>query len=148
MPRLALALMLLAVGTIVRAEDDEQLLETPPAQGIPERMQELEREWAEDVGTKETDVETPEPTPMDEAHEAARGAEAEHETEIDTPPVPPHHDDVPAPKKSSGLESPLRRATPERPTVRGTPPPQPKEDAGAPEAPAKPAPRKATAAEE
>ena len=142
---MALVLVLLAFGTIVRAEDDEQILETPPAQGIPERMQELEHEWAEDVGTKDTDVEPPEPTPMDEAHEAARGAEAEHET--DAPATSPHPDEAAAPKKPSPLDSPLRRTTPERPTVRGTPPSQPKEGAGTPEAPAKPTPQRATAEE-
>jgi hypothetical protein len=134
-PRLVLAVLLLLVATAWAGEDDERLLETPPAQGMPERMQELEREWAEDVGTKDPDVEPAEPEPLDEAHDAARGAEEAPDPDVPTLPQP---DEPPVAKKRSPvLESPIQRTTPEPPTVRGTPPPVPKE--GAAETPAKPA---------
>jgi hypothetical protein len=136
--RLGLVVLLLAIAAVARAEDEEQLLETPPAQGIPERMQELQKEWSEDVGTKDEDVELPEPAPLDEAHDAARGAEDDEpeRPQVVTPPRPA--EEPPPAKKSSSLESPIRRVVPERPTVRGTPPPAPKDDAAPP---AKPSPR-------
>jgi hypothetical protein len=145
--RIVLAALLLAVASMARAEDDEQLLETPPAQGMPERLQELEREWADDIGTKDAgadaDAERPEPAPLDEAHEAAQGTESPEPE----PSPPPHAEEPPAPRKSSPvLESPIRRATPERPVVRGTPPPAPKE--GETEAPAKAPAHRATTPEE
>jgi hypothetical protein len=143
--RLILAVVFLVAGATARAaDDDEHLLETPPPQGIPERMEELEREWAEDVGEKQTDVEVPEPAPLDEAHDAARGAD--EAPDPDVPTTVPQPEAPPAPKKSTTLESPLQHAKPERPTVRGMPPAPPKE--GAAEAPAKRAPHAPTAAEE
>jgi hypothetical protein len=120
----ALLLRLVALGAVAGAEDEEQLLETPPPQGIPERLQDLEREWADDVGAKDPDAEPPpEPSPVDEAHEAPRGTD---EAPASEPPPPGPADESVPPKKSSPLlPSPIGRTTPERPNVRGMPPVQP-----------------------
>ncbi len=105
-------LLLLAVCAGVRADDDEELLETPKHEGLPERLQALEREWAEDVGSKEP----------------AEEAEDEPEAVVPHDVVPPLDDaaEEPAPAKSAPQEHvppPVRPAvrSPIESTSRGRP---------------------------
>ena len=132
--RLAVLLALvLALRGAARAEDDDGLLDTRPlGQAIPERLQTLEREWADDVGTKE---------PVDATDDAA---EEPHEPE-------PFEDDAePPPKPHPSAEEPVpvkpKSALPERPAAparRGVSlehpgGPAPKGDGSTPEKPGPP----------
>jgi hypothetical protein len=57
--RLTVVVLALCLAGAAAADDDEGLLETPPLGGIPERMEVLEREWDEDVGTKDPEPVAP-----------------------------------------------------------------------------------------
>ncbi len=135
--------VLLATGARVRAEDDDEMLETPAVPSISDRMQDLEREWSEDVGTKDTEKDADvEPAPLDEAHDAARGVD--EAPDVGAPaaaqPASPKR-----PSSSAALQSPIRRTAPERAAVRDATPPATKDGAAAP---ARPPASAATSSEE
>ena len=85
MVQTALLVLLLVLST-AHAQDDDGVLDTSPmGEGIPERIEQLEREWAEDVGVK---------APVDEP-------------EADAPePSDPAHDDEPEPVKAPPVDEP------------------------------------------
>ena len=93
-------LVLLLVLSPAWAQDDEGLLDTPAlGEGIPERMQELEREWAEDTGVKEPVDERP-----DEPDAVAEPADAAHEDEAEPAKTPAV--DEPQPEPPSSIRKP------------------------------------------
>jgi hypothetical protein len=96
------SLTLLLMLSAAHAQDDDSLLETPPlGEGIPERVQELEREWAEDVGVKE---------PVDDPPDAV---------EPDVPaPADATDVDEPEPSRAPAVDEPRR----EPPSALGRPP--------------------------
>jgi hypothetical protein len=120
------AVLAVAIGAPALADDDDVLETPPPSEGIKERVEALEREWAEDVGgIKDPDEEVPEPAPLDDAHDAARGVEPDPSDAPETPKGPVPSDEPPPRKAPTPLESPLQRPTPVRPVVRGVPRPAP-----------------------
>ena len=99
MMRVAMLVLLLGIAVAARAQDDDAVLETPGhGDGIPERIEQLEREWAEDVGTKD---------PAEEPAEAPDAIEAgpEHEPEAAKPA--PRTEEPPPSKPHSALSNPL-----------------------------------------
>jgi hypothetical protein len=106
--RLCLVALALVLAASVRAEeDDDKLLETPKLDGIPERLEALEREWHEEVGT--TDPAGPAEKPeVEETPEVAPPPEdPDHPEAAEVKPTP--HEDEATPKKTSTvLESPLK----------------------------------------
>ena len=102
MMRVAMLVLLLGLSVVVRAQDDDAVLDTPShGDGIPERIEQLEREWAEDVGTKDP---ADEPVDAPDADEAVEGA-AEHEAEAAKPA--PRVEEPPRPKPRSALGTAL-----------------------------------------
>jgi hypothetical protein len=92
--------LLLGLSVIARAQDDE--LDTPRlGDGIPERVERLEREWAEDVGTKDPVDEPADAPDTDDAVEAT----PEHEPEAPKPA--PRGEEPPPSKPRSALSNPL-----------------------------------------
>jgi hypothetical protein len=87
--RVATIVLVLMLHAIARAEDDDDggLLDTAPLGGIPERMQELEREWTDDVGTKDPTPVEPHDPDLADAQEELKIPDADHEEEA--PPPPP-----------------------------------------------------------
>ena len=78
-----IVLFVLTLCAAARAEDDDGLLDLrPPGEAIPERLQRLEREWADDVETQEP-AEPPSDT-VEEPHEPSP-------FEDDAVEVPPPH---------------------------------------------------------
>ena len=102
--RLALLALVLALSTSARAQDDDAVLDTPHVgDGIPERVEQLEREWAEDVGTKDT-AEEHEPDADAEPADAAEAATGDDPEPVKTPPAA----EAPPPAKPrSALAKPL-----------------------------------------
>jgi hypothetical protein len=96
--RLAIVVLAMMLCVTARAEDDEGLLETPPLGGIPERMDVLDREWHEDVGTKD---------PVDD--KATASDDDEKEDGLAVPDVEEE-------------EAPVRQAEPSAPAKAGTAP--------------------------
>jgi hypothetical protein len=92
--RLALAGLVLVLAGSARADDDDTLDTRRLGEPIPERLQQLEREWAEDVGTKEAPEEPAEP----DAEPVTPFAE-EPDVEMKSP-LP---DEPPAAKRPSAL---------------------------------------------
>jgi len=97
-------LSLLVLVSVARAQDDDGAT-APPVLGdpIPERIEALEREWADDVGLKE---------PGDEPHDDAEANPAESpdpkDGEDETEPVRARAvDDAPRPRAPSALKNPL-----------------------------------------
>jgi hypothetical protein len=118
---LVLVLVLVLVG-VAGAEDDDAVLETPSlGEPIPERMQTLEKEWDEDVGTNDHAV-----APADEIDPFERNAAPADEpyVEDEAKPAPPTPtDEAPEPpKRTSTLEQPLARDPPAKPAA--IPPPK------------------------
>jgi hypothetical protein len=66
--RLAVALLIVLLAAGARAADeDDQVLETKPlGNAIPERMRDLEREWEDDVGSREPPEENADEPPSDD----------------------------------------------------------------------------------
>jgi len=97
-----LAVLLLSLS-VARAEDDDGGLDVPPlGDNIPARVEELEREWADDVGTKEP---VEEPTEEPDAG-APEPADAVHDDEPEPAKAPPAVE-PPHPKPPSALGKPL-----------------------------------------
>src|SRR5258705_13766582 len=104
MVRVAILVLLLVLAVAARAQDDDDgTLDQPSlGPGIPERMQELEKEWADDVGKDPSD----ETKPDDDAAEAA-DADRDDEHETASKPRPPDQL-VPRDSKPSALTRPPR----------------------------------------
>jgi hypothetical protein len=87
--RLLVVIALFAVLAVARAEEDDDVLEVEPlGPPIPERLESLEREWAEDAGAGDP-------------AEAPRGEDADHESAGPDGERPPagdadHDDEKPA----------------------------------------------------
>jgi hypothetical protein len=116
--RLVIVVLVLMLCAIARAEDDEGVLDTPPLGGIPERMDVLEREWQEDVGTKD---------PVEPAPETAADADEKQEDGLAVPEF--DEDELPAPRPVEELV-PAKSAAPARPSA--VPAPREKSTADAP----------------
>ena len=105
MVRLALLLVILLAVPMARADDEDGVLETPPlGQAIPERVEELEREWADDVGLQEP----PDPT-RDDTDADADAAEPAVDPTKDDPREPVKArpvDETPRPAPRSALRRP------------------------------------------
>jgi hypothetical protein len=132
--RLALLVLLLLVATAVRAQDDDDSLDQPSlGPGIPEKMQELEKEWAEDVGKDPTDEPKAEPD-----DDAAEPADAYHDDEPEhAAPSRPIEQLVPKAPPPSALSRPSGEADVGKRPGKAKPAPA---DAKAPAKPAAPAP--------
>ena len=88
--RVAVVLFGLALVAVARAEDDDGVLDTHPlGEPIPERLQALEREWAEDVGTKE-----PVEDPANAAEEPKEPSPFEDDAEVEAKPHAPADEPV------------------------------------------------------
>jgi hypothetical protein len=104
--RLVLVALVLALGGGARGQDDDNAgLETARPDGIPERLQALEREWHEEVGTKDPTDPTEKPD-ADEVPELAPAEDRDHPEEAEVKPTPP--EDVPPKKAPALLQSPLK----------------------------------------
>src|SRR5258706_1142869 len=103
--RWAVMVLVLVLVGVAGAEDDDAVLETPSlGEPIPERMQTLEKEWDDDVGTNDHA-----PAPADETDPFERNAAPADEpyVEDEAKPAPPT-DEAPEPsKRASTLEQPL-----------------------------------------
>jgi hypothetical protein len=119
--RIALGIALLLASAVVRAQEDDDLLEAEPAgPGISERLDSLEREWDRDVGVAD---------PVEEGHaaeadpdrripdDAATGDEgaADHDAAASEDPAGKKQ----APRRSS---RPRKASTEEAAEKRRTPP--------------------------
>ena len=103
--RVALLVLLLLLAVAVRAQDDDGTLDQPSlGPAIPERMQELEKEWADDVGKDPSDE--PKAEPEDDATEPA-DAYKDDEPEAASKPKPVEQL-VPKASKPSALTRPPR----------------------------------------
>jgi hypothetical protein len=113
--RWAVLVLVLVLAAVAGAEDDDAVLETPSlGEPIPERMQTLEKEWDDDVGTNDHA-----PAPADETDPFERNAAPADEpyVEDEAKPAPPT-DEAPEPsKRASTLEQPLARDPPTKPTA-------------------------------
>src|SRR5262245_17814988 len=102
MVRLALLVLLLVCVSVARADDDDETIgRAPPGGGIPERLQELEREWADDVGSKEPD-EAHDDTDADATEPPAAKNDDDETEAVKTRPL----DDAPRPSPPSPLKRP------------------------------------------
>jgi hypothetical protein len=113
--RWAVMVLVLVLVGVAGAEDDDALLETPPlGEPMPERMQTLEKEWDDDVGTKDHAV-----APADETDPFERNAAPADEPYVEDEAKPgPPTDEAPEPsKRASTLEQPLARDPPTKPTA-------------------------------
>jgi outer membrane biosynthesis protein TonB len=113
--RWAVMVLVLVLVGVAGAEDDDAVLETPSlGEPIPERMQTLEKEWDEDVGTNDHA-----PAPADETDPFERNAAPADEpyVEDEAKPAPPTDEPPEPPKRASTLEEPLARDPPEKPTA-------------------------------
>ena len=110
--RRVLMVLVLLLAAVARAEDDDAVLETPSlGDPIPERTQALEKEWDDDVGTKDHAPDpTDEPAPDPFERNATPAPDDEPEVEAKTPP-PCGERPEPA-KRASTLEEPLARDPP------------------------------------
>jgi hypothetical protein len=112
------ALLVLVLGlSPAYAQEDEGLLDTPTlGEGIPERMQELEREWAEDTGVKEP------VDPPDDADAVAEPADPAHDDDAEPAKAPAA--DEPEPEPPSSIRKPApegARRAPLRDAAKGAP---------------------------
>jgi hypothetical protein len=138
--RVAILLLLLALAVAARAEDDDGTLDQAPlGPGIPERMQELEKEWADDVGADPSDE--PKAEPEDDAAEPA-GAGHDDEHEAPSKPRLPEQL-VPKASKPSALTRPPRDGGGERRDA--AKPKAPPAEPSSPTKPANPAPARTDA---
>jgi hypothetical protein len=105
--RVALLVLLMLLAVAARAQDDDDgTLDQPSlGPGIPERMQELEKEWADDVGKDPSDE--PKPEPDDDAAEPADADHDGDEHEATSKPKLPEQL-VPKASKPSALTRPPR----------------------------------------
>ena len=104
--RVALLVLLLLLAVAVRAQDDDDTLDQPSlGPGIPERMQELEKEWADDVGKDPSDE--PKAEPDDDAAEPAGADHDDDEHEAASKPKLPEQL-VPKASRPSALTRPAR----------------------------------------
>jgi len=104
--RVALLVLLLLLAVTARAQDDDDGLDQPSlGPGIPERMQELEKEWADDVGKDPSDE--PKAEPDDDAAEPAAADRDDDEHEAASKPKLPEQL-VPKASKPSALTRPPR----------------------------------------
>jgi hypothetical protein len=95
--RVAVLLLGLALVAVVRAEDDDGVLDAHPlGEPIPERLQTLEREWADDVGPKE-----PVEDPANAAEEPREPSPFEEDAEVETKPHASADEAVVRPKGKS-----------------------------------------------
>ena len=134
--RVALLVLLLLLAVAVRAQDDDDTLDQPSlGPGIPERMQELEKEWADDVGKDPSDE--PKAEPDDDAAEPAAADRDDDEHEAASKPKLPEQL-VPKESKPSALTRPPRDEAVEKraaPKSKAAP-----ADASSPAKPSNPAP--------
>lgn len=102
----AVLVLLVVLAGVVRAQDDDDgTLDQPSlGPGIPERMQELEKEWADDVGKDPSDE--PKPPPDDDAAEPADADHDDDEHETAKPKLPEQL--VPKASQPSALTRPPR----------------------------------------
>ncbi len=123
--RVATIVLALVLAAVAHAQDDDAVLETPPlGEPLPERMQTLEKEWDDDVGTKDHAVEPAEPA--DEADPFERNAAPDdgQPVEVKAPPAPAEPDAPP--KRVTTLEEPLAEDKPTLTPPSKTPDDQPK----------------------
>jgi len=137
--RVALLVLLLFLAVAARAQDDDGTLDQPSlGPGIPERMEELEKEWADDVG-KDPSAE-PKAEPDDDA---AEPTDADHDDEHEAASKPKLPEQlVPKASKPSALTRPSRDVGIER--REATKPKAAPADASSPK-PASPAPARTDA---
>ena len=103
--RVAFVVLVLGLSVVVGAQEDEGLLDTPShGGGIPERLEALEREWAEDVGTKDP---VDEPTDAPDAEDAVEPAPEHEEHETESAKSQPPVEAAPRAKPRSALGNPL-----------------------------------------
>ncbi len=92
----AVIVLALVLAAVARADDDDGLLDTPPlGEPIPERLQALEKEWAEDVGTKD-----PTADPVEDADPFERIPAPEDDSDVEVK-APPAAEPVESPKRPS-----------------------------------------------
>jgi len=105
--RVAVLLLGLALVAVARAEDDDGVLDVHPlGEPIPERLQTLEREWADDVGPKE-----PVEDPANAAEEPREPSPFEEDAEVEAKPHAPADEAVVRPKgKSTARTDAIERA--------------------------------------
>jgi hypothetical protein len=104
MRRVGVAITLLLLVAVARAQDDDELLEPEPlGPPIAERLEALEREWAEDVGSPRR-TEAPR---GDEGKEGDETGLAEERPDVD---AGEHDDDEQASRLSAGVGEAPRRA--------------------------------------
>jgi hypothetical protein len=105
--RIALLVLLLLLAVAARAEDDDEGALDQPSLGpaIPERMQDLEKEWADDVGKDPSDE--PKAEPDDDAAEPADAYHDDDEHEATSKPKVLEQL-VPKGSKPSALARPAR----------------------------------------
>jgi hypothetical protein len=119
--RVAILLLLLLLAAAARAEDDDGTLDQPPlGPGIPERMQELEKDWADDVGKDPSDE--PKAEPDDDAAESADADHEDDEHEAASKPRLPEQL-VPKESKPSALTRPPRDGGEKRDAAKPKAPP-------------------------
>ena len=133
--RVALLVLLLLLAVAARAQDDDDGLDQPSlGPGIPERMQELEKDWADDVGKDPSDE--PKPPPDDDSAEPADADHDDDEHEAAKPKLPEQL--VPKASRPSALTRPPRdEAGEKRDAGKAKAPPA---EASSPPKPAAPAP--------
>ena len=102
--RVALLVLLLLLAVAARAQDDDELDQPSLGPGIPEHMQELEKEWADDVGKDPSDE--PKPPPDDDSGEPADADHDDEEHETAKPKLPEQL--VPKASRPSALTRPAR----------------------------------------
>ena len=110
--RVALLVLLLLLAVGARAQDDDGTLDQPSlGPGIPERMQELEKEWSDDVGKDPS--EDPKAEPEDDA---AEPTDADHDDDAHEATSKPKLPEpiVPKGSKPSALTRPTADAGAEK----------------------------------
>jgi hypothetical protein len=94
--RVALLVLLLLVAVAARAEDDDGTAHQPAlGPGIPERLEQLEKEWADDVGKDASDD-----SKADADDDAAEPADADHDDDDHQATAKPKMPEVVIPKAS------------------------------------------------
>jgi hypothetical protein len=100
--RVAAVAFVFLLAAVARADDDDRLLDSPPlGEPIPERMETLERDWANEVGTPQEREEPADEREHDEVDEPI--APADNADEPRAPATPP------AAEEPSPSRSPSRR---------------------------------------